>query len=147
MADEAELREYVLNDTGIIWKGAHNNMVPSRWLYGQVRYIFKVNIHPVMRMTLRKSGLSTRSLGTKPKDTQPNTLQITNQGQCCPCGVWRVNLYSEGSETTPQYSPSTHDIWGTMVFFVIYTFIFYKRNYVLTTNMPPILNSETRHWF
>jgi transglutaminase 1 len=35
LADEHERHEYVLNDTGIIWRGSYNRMRPTVWQYSQ----------------------------------------------------------------------------------------------------------------
>lgn len=35
MANESERQEYVLADTGLIWRGTSNRMRPSVWKYAQ----------------------------------------------------------------------------------------------------------------
>lgn len=35
MAEEESRQEYVLEDTGLIWRGSHNRLRPTPWAYSQ----------------------------------------------------------------------------------------------------------------
>ena len=42
LASEAEREEYVLNESGIIWAGAHNDMFTWPWNFAQVSSITRL---------------------------------------------------------------------------------------------------------
>ena len=54
---EEARQEYILEDTGLIWRGSHNSMRPSPWTYGQfetdilecVLYLLSKHLKPGFR--------------------------------------------------------------------------------------------------
>ena len=56
---ENELKEYLLNDTGKIFKGSYNHIIGRHWVYGQ----FDDAVLPACCFIMDKSGLSPTERG------------------------------------------------------------------------------------
>jgi transglutaminase 1 len=59
MKDRELLNEYVLEDTGKIWVGAHSSARGRQWIFGQ----FDDSVLPLIMILLEKSGLAFSSRG------------------------------------------------------------------------------------
>ena len=63
MENEAERDEYVSNDNGKIFVGAHNRYKGRHWVYGQHDHI----VLPAVQLILEMSGLSHAERGSPVK--------------------------------------------------------------------------------
>ena len=58
MEDVSDLKQYLLNDVGTIWRGTLNNPTPYFWEYGQVHISIYNIVHHTILIVLFKHSLS-----------------------------------------------------------------------------------------